>query len=118
MSDTQRPGTERELGPIDFIAVEFPDGRVSADGFEMLLDLADRGVIEILDVEFIAKDRDGSLATVPVGELPVSEDVGLTVWEGASSGLLDESDVTELGSTLQPVVLRWRSSLKTAGCSA
>jgi hypothetical protein len=68
----------------------------------MLLDLADRGVIEILDVEFIGKDRDGSVATVPVRELPVSEEVDLAVWDGASSGLLDEGDVTEVASALQP----------------
>jgi Family of unknown function (DUF6325) len=102
MPDAQGPDTERELGPIDFVAVEFPDGRITASGFEMLLDLADRGVIEILDVEFIAKDRDGSVATVPVRELPVSEEVDLAVWDGASSGLLDEGDVTEVASALQP----------------
>jgi Family of unknown function (DUF6325) len=102
MSVTQRPESDRELGPIDFVAVEFPDGRVSASGFEMLLDLADRAVIEILDVEFIVKEGNGRVATVAVGELPVADEVDLTVWDGASSGLLDEDDVAQIGSALQP----------------
>ncbi len=31
------------FGPIDFLAVEFPGGKVAAEGFQMLLDLIDRG---------------------------------------------------------------------------
>ncbi|HYN33358.1 MAG TPA: hypothetical protein VES40_12095 [Ilumatobacteraceae bacterium] len=39
------------LAPVDFIVVEFPDGIVRAGGFAQLLDLADRQVIRVLDVE-------------------------------------------------------------------
>lgn len=39
------------LGPIDFLAVDFPDGRVTNDGFACLLDLVDRDVIRVLDLE-------------------------------------------------------------------
>ena len=35
------------------------DGRLTAPGFEQLLSLADQGVIQILDMEFIAKDVAG-----------------------------------------------------------
>jgi Short C-terminal domain len=42
---------EDELGPIDFLAVEFPDGRISASGFEELLSLVRQGTIRVLDAE-------------------------------------------------------------------
>jgi hypothetical protein len=102
MSDVDTSETGDELGPIDFLAVEFPDGRPSAAGFQMLLDLADRGVIQILDLEFIAKATDGSVSAVPATELAVPGDVDLSVWDGASSGLLDDVDIAEVGSALQP----------------
>ena len=37
-----------ELGPIDFLAIEFPGARIAARGFQQLLSLADQGVIGIL----------------------------------------------------------------------
>ena len=43
------------LAPVDVIVVEFPDGLVTAEGFDRLLDLVDRNVIRILDVEFVSR---------------------------------------------------------------
>lgn len=38
------------LGPVDYVVVEFPNGQPTPDGFVRLLDLADRRVIQVLDV--------------------------------------------------------------------
>ncbi|MBV9915086.1 MAG: hypothetical protein JO153_01185 [Solirubrobacterales bacterium] len=94
--------TEDELGPIDFLAVAFPEGRIGSDGFAALLDLADRGVIQILDLEFVAKNSDGGVTSVAPGDLSTSAQTDLTAWEGASSGLLDASDFSQLAEALQP----------------
>ncbi len=102
MSSTEQSGIGDELGPIDFLVVAFPDGRVGAGGFSALLDLADRGVIQILDLEFVAKDRDGNVGPVAPGDLSPSAGVDLSAWEGASSGLLDPSDFSELADPLAP----------------
>jgi hypothetical protein len=67
-----------------------------------LLDLADRGVIQILDLEFVTKGDDGGVEFVAPRELSPSAGVDLTAWEGASSGLLDPSDLSQLGAALQP----------------
>ena len=97
------PGSEDdELGPVDFLAIEFPDGRLTAPGFEKLISLADQGVIEILDMEFIAKDAEGTSKKVDVWEFAVPAGVDLTAWAGASSGLLDDSDVAEISAAMQP----------------
>ena len=98
-----QPGSDGdELGPVDFLAIEFPGGRLTSPGFEQLLSLADRGVIEILDMEFIAKDADGTSKKMDVWEFAVPEGVDLSTWAGASSGLLDDSDVGEISAAMGP----------------
>ena len=97
-----QPAPDDELGPIDFLAIEFPGGHVSAPGFEQLLSLADQGVIDILDLEFVSKDLAGNAGTVDVGELANPDGVDLTAWQGSSSGLLDRTDVDEIAAAIQP----------------
>jgi Family of unknown function (DUF6325) len=91
-----------ELGPIDFLAIEFPGAKISGPGFAQLLSLADQGVIDILDLEFITKDSAGRASKVDVGELGNPGGVDLSAWVGASSGLLDRSDVDEIAAAIQP----------------
>ena len=91
-----------ELGPVDFLAIEFPGGRLTAAGFVRLLSLADQGVVHILDMEFIAKGADGKSSKVDVWEFAVPDGTDLSAWAGASSGLLDDSDVGEISAAMQP----------------
>lgn len=87
------------LAPVDFIVVEFPDGIVTAGGFAQLLDLADRQVIRILDVEFVIKDADG-VRTADLTDLARSPEVDAGLWHAASSGLLDDDDVAAIGAAM------------------
>jgi hypothetical protein len=96
MTATQPGSDGDELGPVDFLAIEFPGGRLTAAGFEQLLSLADQGIVDILDMEFITKDASGKSKKVDVWEFAVPEGVDLSAWAGASSGLLDDSDVGEI----------------------
>jgi hypothetical protein len=91
-----------ELGPAGFLAIEFPGGQVTAAGFERLLSLADQGMVDILDMEFITKDADGTSKKVDVWEFAVPEGIDLSAWAGASSGLLDDSDVSQISALMQP----------------
>lgn len=84
------------FGPIDFFVVEFPDGRPTGAGFDVLLGLADAGTINVIDVEFVR--RSGSTVTrVDAGTF---DDAGVAAFEGASSGLLDEEDLAHLAGEL------------------
>jgi len=91
-----------QLGPVDFLAIEFPSARISASGFDQLLSLVDQGIIRILDVEFIAKDSAGAVRTVDIREVTHANGVDLSDWVGASSGILDEDDVHDVATTIQP----------------
>lgn len=64
MSSADRDEIDDELGPIDFLAVTFPGGHIGSEGFATLLDLADRGVLQILDLEFVTKGDDGGVKAV------------------------------------------------------
>jgi len=88
------------LGPMDYLAVEFPSGRITGDGFAVLLDLVDRGVIRILDLEFVAKAPDGSIGVVDVAGLDTDPGLDLSPFAGASSGILDQSDIDEVGAAI------------------
>lgn len=91
-----------ELGSIDYLVVEFPGGRVTRGGFDVLLDLVERGTIRILDLEFVIRNDDGLAVRVPVAGLSSTNGVDLGVWDGAESDILDSQDIAEIGEAIAP----------------
>ncbi|NJL06374.1 MAG: hypothetical protein HC911_16010 [Chloroflexaceae bacterium] len=87
------------LAPVDYVVVEFPDGQPTAGGFDRLLDLADRRVIQVLDVEFLRRDTAG-VQLIPATELPSVPGLDLGLWQGASSGLLNGEDLALIGEQM------------------
>ncbi|MBV9944890.1 MAG: hypothetical protein JO262_22385 [Solirubrobacterales bacterium] len=90
------------LGPIDYLAVEWPGQHVTGEGFELLYNLVERGIIRVLDLEFIAKGPDGTVRKVALGDLEHAGEIDITIWDGASSGLLDQSDIDEVAAAIEP----------------
>jgi hypothetical protein len=91
------------LGPIDYLVVEFPaDREPDGSAMSMLLDLVDRGVIRVLDLVFIRRDLDGSVAGIDIADMGLTGDLDVTLFASASSGLLGDDDVDEAGSALEP----------------
>lgn len=91
-----------EMGPIDYIVVEFPGNRMTGEGLPILVDLVDRGIIRILDLLFVRKDEDGSVVGMEVADFDGDGALDLAVFEGVSSGLLGEDDIEEAGKALEP----------------
>ncbi|MFI2302457.1 DUF6325 family protein [Actinacidiphila glaucinigra] len=90
------------MGPIDYVVIEFPGNRMTGEAFPLLLDLVDRGLIRILDLTFVRKDADGSVAVLEIADL-TAEGLGeLEVFQGASSGLLGEDDLADAAAVLEP----------------
>jgi hypothetical protein len=86
-----------EMGPIDYLLVEWTEEQPHGQLAPLLIDLVDRGLVRILDLVFMAKDDDGTVRAIELGELPA-----LAVFDGASSGLVDEEDLQEAGAALEP----------------
>jgi hypothetical protein len=101
---TDQVGREalEEMGPVDYLVVEFPGSKMTGEGLPLLVDLVDRGIIRILDLLFVKKEQDGSLSGMAVGDFDADGELDLAVFEGATSGLLDDDDVTEAGNVLEP----------------
>jgi hypothetical protein len=91
-----------EMGPVDYLVVEFPGSRMTGEGFPLLVDLVDRGLIRILDLVFVTKQEDGAVSAVQIADLDGDGELDLAVFEGASSGLLGDDDLEEAGGVLEP----------------
>lgn len=92
---------ELEMGPIDYVLVEWPGRQPNGEVAPHLVDLVDRGLIRILDLAFVTKDDDGTVAGLELADLGDGA-AELEVFEGASSGLLSDDDLTEAAAALEP----------------
>ncbi|MFL9680666.1 MULTISPECIES: DUF6325 family protein [Streptomyces] len=90
-----------EMGPVDFLILEFPGNRMTGEGLPLLLDLVERRVIRVLDLSFIRKDEDGTVTALKIADLDGDGELDLAVFEGASSGLLGEDDLQEAAAVLE-----------------
>jgi Family of unknown function (DUF6325) len=96
-------GTDIELGPIDYLVVEWPgEKQPTGEAFPLLIDLVDRGLIRVLDLAFVRKEMDGTVVGVELKDLDLDGNPELAAFEGASSGLLGEDDFAEAAPVLEP----------------
>lgn len=94
---------ELEPGPIDVVVIAYPAGApMSGEGIPILLDLVDRGIIRVLDALFVRKEADGTFAGFDMAHLNQETGGALTVFAGASSGMLDEDDVALAAAEIEP----------------
>jgi hypothetical protein len=91
-----------ELGPVDYVIVEFPAGASSFTG-EMaaeLVALSDAGTIRVIDVLVLVKDEDGGVEALELSDL---DDLGeLQKLEAELAELLAEEDVEHLAAAMDP----------------
>ena len=92
------------MGPISYVIVQFPGNKMTGEGFPILVDLVDRGLIRILDLVFITRGDDGSTAVLELNDLDRDDnvEVDLAVFDGVSSGLIGESDIAEAANAIEP----------------
>lgn len=93
---------EMQLGPIDYLVVEYPNGNPSGEALPHLLDLVDRGLIRILDVALMATSADGSATAIALEDLGQYGADDLAAFAGAGTGLLSEQDIAETAAILTP----------------
>jgi hypothetical protein len=100
-ADQAVPDVE-EMGPVDYLVLEFPGNKMTGEGLPLLVDLVERGIIRILDLVFITREEDGSFAGMELKDFDGDGELDLAVFEGASSGLIDQGDLEEAASVIEP----------------
>lgn len=109
--DTASPELLEEMGPIDYIVLEWPGEQPTGEAIPLILDLVDRGIVRILDVAFFGKDQNGAVFAIDVSDFP--DDAPFRAFVGASSGLLGPEDLEEAATALEPgtsaAVLIWEN---------
>lgn len=91
-----------QLGPIDYLVVEFAGDRISGEALPLLLDLVDRRIIRILDFVFVRKGAEGTVTTLSAVDLERMQLIEAAMFEGAASGLLSPDDLQEAAKALEP----------------
>ena len=111
-----------ELGPVDYLVVEFPPG-VSHFNGEMAAELAklvDAGTIRILDLVILIKDQDGNIDGMEIEDLDPVDD--LRNAEAQLSEILAADDVVNLAAAMEPGttagVLVWENTWAAPFASA
>ena len=91
-----------ELGPVDYVVVEFPAGASSFTGemVKELVALVEGGMIRVIDVLILAKAADGSVDAMELSDIG---DLGpLQALEAELAELLAEEDIEHLAAALEP----------------
>lgn len=89
-----------EMGPIDYILIEWIDGEPRGEAALLLGELVDNGTIRLLDLSLISKSENGEVSGIQAADVAAIE--GIEELLGASSGLLDEDDMREAAEALEP----------------
>ena len=103
-----------ELGPIDYLVVEFPPGHTNFTG-EMATELAslvERGIIRVLDLLVLTKDDDGSIEALEIDDLDAVDEI--VHLEADIAEILAADDVAHLAEAMEPGtvagVIVWENS--------
>ena len=106
----------RELGPIDYLVVEFPKDKADFSGAMAaeLKKLTEAGTIEVLDIIFVKKEADGTYDAFEAHEY-IDDEVGMLREFGAElAEILAEEDVANIAEALEPetvaVILVWENT--------
>jgi hypothetical protein len=92
-----------EIGPVDYLIVEWPPGKEpTGEGLRLLVDLKERGLIRVLDLAFVRKESDGTVKGLAIADIDHDGSLDLVQFEGASSGIMGQDDYDEAGAALEP----------------
>src|SRR5215471_14145764 len=91
-----------ELGPVDYLVVEFPGSKFNGEIAPELVDLVDRGIIRVLDLVMIKKEDDGSFDAFEISDIEEGEVGDLRGLEAEIAEVLSAEDVEKVAAALEP----------------
>ncbi len=91
-----------EIGPVDYLVVEFPGSKFRGEIAPAMRDLVRRGLVRVLDLLVLRKDHDGGIDAFELSDLPDDEVGELRAHEAELAMLLSEDDVHALAAAIEP----------------
>ena len=91
-----------QLGPVDFVIVEFPEGKrnFTGEAADELVALVEAGSIRVIDLLILEKDEDGTVEAMELSDL---DDLGpFQALEAELAEFLAEDDVEHLAAAMDP----------------
>jgi hypothetical protein len=91
-----------EIGPVEYMIVSFPGNRFRGEIAPALGKLIEANTIRIIDLSFVSKDADGSVAAFELSDLDEEVRSGLEALGFEATGFLGEEDLMDAGAALEP----------------
>ena len=91
-----------ELGPVDYLVIEFPGSNFNGEILPELAALVQRGIVRVLDLVVIKKTQDGSYEAFEFGDPDAGALGEIRELEEELADLLSEDDVTAVAEALEP----------------
>jgi hypothetical protein len=98
------PGlTGPPLGPVDIVVIGYPpEAPMTGEAAQVVVDLVDRGIINVLDVRGVKKEMDGSFSGFDIGDVDADGVPDLVAFRGAQTGLIGDDDTRVAADAMEP----------------
>lgn len=93
--------TEQFSGPVDYLVFAFDAHADLGAGLAAVLDRVREGIVEILDIELVARGHDGAPIKRAFADLDGVTGIDLAVFDGVESDILDEEDLAGIARELR-----------------
>lgn len=88
-----------EMGPVEYIVIDFPGNQFNGDIVPALVELVDSGTVRIMDLLFVYKDAEGNVAAYEAGEAAKMQEMFADV-EYEVLSLFSDEDIAILAESL------------------
>lgn len=89
-------------GPVSLVVISFPGNAFQGEIAPAIRDLVEAGTIRMLDIVFVAKDAEGNLRSLELGDLDDDVFGEIDVMASDVASMLGESDIAQIGEMLDP----------------
>ncbi len=88
------------IGPLELIVIGCPGNRFSSEILPELNAIQQHGLLEVVDLLFIRKAADGTIAVLEVSDLDEEELAAFDPIKGNLTGAITQEDIVQLSSTI------------------